>query len=163
MINIPITIILSFFLGVFLCFFIKRRRIADAQKTKLKTKNSKVKKIKIATPQLAITRAISVRQPYAEMIILGLKKEEYRSIPTNIRERIYIYASNTLDFDKDYFKQTGKKEEDLERGYLIGTVEIVECKGTKEKGFAWQLENPERLITPIKPLKKPQPVWFKPF
>lgn len=28
-----------------------------------------------------VKRAISVRQPYAEMIMLGLKNEEYRSIP----------------------------------------------------------------------------------
>ena len=38
-------------------------------------------------------RAISIRQPYVELIFRGEKKAEYRSIPTNIRERVYIYAS----------------------------------------------------------------------
>lgn len=37
-------------------------------------------------------RALSIRQPYAEQILRGKKKIEYRSRPTNIRERVYIYA-----------------------------------------------------------------------
>ena len=37
-------------------------------------------------------RALSVRQPYAELILRGEKKIEYRSKPTNIRERVYLYA-----------------------------------------------------------------------
>lgn len=40
-----------------------------------------------------ITRAISIRQPFVELILRGLKKREYRSKPTNIRERVYLYAS----------------------------------------------------------------------
>lgn len=39
------------------------------------------------------TRAISVRQPYVEMILRGIKKSEYRSQLTHIRERVYLYAS----------------------------------------------------------------------
>ena len=38
-------------------------------------------------------RALSIRQPYAEQILRGTKTIEYRSVKTNIRERIYIYAS----------------------------------------------------------------------
>jgi hypothetical protein len=40
-------------------------------------------------------RALSIRQPFAELIMTGKKKHEYRNIPTNIRERVYVYASNT--------------------------------------------------------------------
>ena len=40
-----------------------------------------------------IERAISIRQPYAELILRGKKKNEFRSRPTNIRERVYIYAA----------------------------------------------------------------------
>ena len=40
-------------------------------------------------------RALSIRHPYAEQILRGKKKAEYRSRPTNIRERVYIYASLT--------------------------------------------------------------------
>src|SRR5437868_6906819 len=40
-----------------------------------------------------ILRAISIRQPWVELILRGEKKEEYRSRPTTIRERVYLYAS----------------------------------------------------------------------
>jgi hypothetical protein len=38
-------------------------------------------------------RALSIRQPHAEAIMRGIKKIEYRSAPTRIRGRIYIYAA----------------------------------------------------------------------
>ncbi|MBI4768802.1 MAG: ASCH domain-containing protein [Deltaproteobacteria bacterium] len=44
---------------------------------------------------MGIARAISIRQPWVELILLGKKKAEYRSRPTKIRERVYIYASRT--------------------------------------------------------------------
>jgi hypothetical protein len=115
------------------------------------------------THQTEIVRAISVRQPYAELIMLGLKKKEYRSIKTNIRERIYIYASNTLEKDEGSLRCTNKSAAELPLGFLIGTVELTNCTGSKKDGFTWQHENPVRLETPIKPVNKPQPVWFKPF
>src|SRR4051812_3124884 len=38
--------------------------------------------------------ALSIRQPYAELIMRGIKRIEYRSRPTRIiGERFYIYAS----------------------------------------------------------------------
>ena len=40
------------------------------------------------------TRALSIRQPYAEQILRGEKTIEYRSRPTKIiGERFYIYAA----------------------------------------------------------------------
>jgi hypothetical protein len=39
-------------------------------------------------------RALSIRQPYAELILRGIKPNEFRSRPTKrIGERFYIYAS----------------------------------------------------------------------
>jgi len=39
-------------------------------------------------------RALSIRQPYAELILRGIKTVEYRSRPTRIAgERFYIFAS----------------------------------------------------------------------
>ena len=41
-------------------------------------------------------RALSIRQPYAELILRGIKTIEYRSRPTRIiGERFYIYAART--------------------------------------------------------------------
>lgn len=112
---------------------------------------------------MGTTRAISVRQPFAELIMQGVKTEEYRSIPTNIRERIYIYASNTLINDQGGIKRTKKSIDELPLGFIIGSIELIACTGSKERGFIWKLKNPIRFEHPIKPKNKPQPVWFKPF
>lgn len=111
-----------------------------------------------------ITRALSVRQPYAELIMRGKKKIEYRSRPTRIRERVYIYASKSLEV-REEFEKLGLKPGDLPTGVIVGTVEIVGC--TKGKGksswYEWHLAKPVRLKKPIKPKNHPQPVWFLPF
>jgi len=106
-------------------------------------------------------RALSVRQPYAESIMRGTKKFEYRSRPTKIRGRVYIYASKTPGYE-EYFKKMKAKPGDFPVGVLIGTVEIVDCKG-EEGDYRWKLANPQRLKKPIAPERHPQPVWFKPF
>jgi hypothetical protein len=110
------------------------------------------------TPQ----RAISIRQPYAEEIMRGLKVGEFRSVPTNIRERVYVYASQKPGDPSDY--DLGASPEDLPRGVLVGTVEIVDCKWwAEEKCFAYCLANPKRLRRHLKPKQRPQPIWFYPF
>lgn len=38
-------------------------------------------------------RALSVRQPYAELIMREEKRVKYRSKPTRIMERVYVYAT----------------------------------------------------------------------
>jgi hypothetical protein len=103
-------------------------------------------------------RAISVRQPYAEQILRGTKRFEYRSIRTNIRERVYIYASLRPADDTEPTECQG-----LPRGVIVGTVEIAGCGEDGNGGFAWVLKEPRRLDVPIKPRKQPQPVWFNPF
>ncbi len=105
--------------------------------------------------------ALSVRQPYAELIMRGQKKIEYRSLVTRKRGRVYIYASLTPGPDYE-FQRLNLKPGDLPTGVLIGTVEVTDCK--KRWGeYEWYLANPERLETLVKPERKPQPVWFIPF
>ena len=105
--------------------------------------------------------ALSIRQPYAELIMRFEKRFEYRSQPTHKRERVYIYASKTPG-DKRDFEDLGIRPGDLPTGVLIGTVEITGCTGVPGD-YEWQLANPERLSELIKPKKHPQPVWFIPF
>lgn len=104
--------------------------------------------------------ALSVRQPFAEQIMRGTKRIEYRGIKTNIRGRVYIYAS--LKPRIDAYEKMKVEPGTFPAGVLIGTVEIVDCK---EKGgeFHWILANPQRVKKFIKPETQPQPVWFKPF
>lgn len=37
-----------------------------------------------------IVRAISIRQPYVELILRGQKWREYRSVATTMRGRVYL-------------------------------------------------------------------------
>jgi hypothetical protein len=106
-------------------------------------------------------RALSIHQPYAELILRGLKKIEYRSMVTHIRGRIFIYASltpgNIYDWDDLHMKPG-----DLPTGVLVGTVEIIDCTG-ESGNYQWHLAKPERLERNLKPQKHPQPSWFNPF
>lgn len=111
----------------------------------------------------AITRAISIRQPDVEQILRGVKVREYRSVPTNIRERVYIYASkhrgNWFEYDL-----LGFEPEDLPRGLLVGTVEITGCEWFPQGDcYAYLLKNPKRIARPLEPANQPQPIWFRPF
>jgi hypothetical protein len=103
-------------------------------------------------------RALSIRQPYAEQILRGNKKIEYRSRPTNMRERVYIYASLTPG-DADDWHAMQMEPGDLPTGVLVGTVGISDCTG-KSGDYRWHLAKPDRLKRHLKPKKHPQPVWF---
>lgn len=124
-------------------------------------------------------KALSIRQPFAERILIGTKKIEYRSVKTNFRGRVYIYSSQKTSYEKDVF--SGKKVTqagipNFPTGVIVGSVKIVDCvpvqyvakdKLTGEEYIAteyqWILENPKRLKHPLKPTKKPQPIFFNPF
>jgi len=106
-------------------------------------------------------RALSICQPYAEEILRGTKKFEYRSTRTKIlNERVYIYAS-LKPGDPKRFKKLGLDIGDLPTGVLVGTMEIEGCQPT-EDGWAWKIRDPRRLNRRRRPRGKPQPVWFYP-
>lgn len=101
-------------------------------------------------------RALSIRQPWAEHILLGEKTVEYRSRPTKVRGRVYVYASLAKPEAGDPVSH------DFPRGLIVGTVEVTACDGSDGE-YEWQLCNPERLSEPLAPQEQPQPVWFYPF
>ena len=109
-------------------------------------------------------KALSIRQPHAEAIMLGVKTTEYRSGPTRIRGRILIYASLGRYSREDEAEMTaeygiaGVTCNEMPRGVLIGTADLYDCKDGE-----WYLREPARLQTPVKPQKRPQPDWFDPF
>jgi len=110
---------------------------------------------------MRIRRALSIKQPYAERIMRGRKTEEYRTIKTNIRERVYVYASKAPG-PKSVWQKYGYKRGSLPVGVLVGSVEITDCK-KRSIGYAWTLARPRRAVRLIKPRNRPQPVWFHPF
>ena len=97
--------------------------------------------------------AFSVHQPYAEQILRGTKKYEYRTIPTRIRGRVYVYA--TLKSPVSLCR--------LPRGRILGTVEVIACEWSSNlRCYRWKLAAPRR-IRPRIPKNHPQSVWFYPF
>lgn len=112
-------------------------------------------------------RAISIRQPWAELVLQGKKRIEYRSRPTRIRGRVYVYASlaSTAWATGDW-RKVRRTPGDLPVGKLVGTVEIVGCRSQKvgrSREYHWLLARPRRLTRPIKPRRHAQPVFFWPF
>ncbi|MBX9653614.1 ASCH domain-containing protein [bacterium] len=109
-------------------------------------------------------RALSIRQPHAEAIMREIKRIEYRSGPTKVRGRIFIYASKGRYSEQDESKWMKKYRitdincDDLPRGMLIGTVELFDCDGGQ-----WHLRRPERASKLVPPINQPQPIWFYPF
>ena len=107
-------------------------------------------------------RALSIRQPYAEMILRGEKTIEYRSRPTRlIGQRFYIYAA------RKWAGVNGHASEDIQpgdapTGVIVGTATITKCE-RNHAGYEWHLSDVKRLPKPRKPKGRPQPVWFKPF
>lgn len=132
-------------------------------------------------------RALSIRQPYAELILRGIKTVEYRSRPTRIiDERFWIYASkgaavlpvwsNDLDVAAppawmlELAKQVGliRVDAELPRGVIVGSavidrVETISGVDGSPDTFGWHLADIRRETTLRKPDRHPQPAWFYPF
>lgn len=103
--------------------------------------------------------AISIRQPWAEQIMRGTKRIEYRSTATKkVNQRVYVYASLIVeDREEKEFRRLGWSRGDLPAGVLIGTIEFSACTGTKGS-YEWHIRHPKRLARLRNPQGKPQPV-----
>lgn len=110
------------------------------------------------------TRALSVRQPFAELIMRRIKKVEYRPMLTHIRERVYVYASKakTGSYAHKAWRQVGLEEGDLPTGVIVGSVELTKCTG-RTGDYRWHLAHPQRAKTMRRPTGRPQPSFFFPF
>ena len=70
-------------------------------------------------------KVLTVKEPWASLIINGYKKYEFRSLKTSYRGKILIHAGksiekNNLDLFNDY-------NLDYSFGYIIGEVELEDC------------------------------------
>lgn len=108
------------------------------------------------TPSLKKLKAISVRQPWAWLIVNGYKDIENRKWPTNVRGPVLIHAGiNLRDFNegcaiyiKDKYGVDIPQEADV--GGIIGVVDIADCVEKHPSPwfrgkFGWVLSKPRRL------------------
>ena len=121
-------------------------------------------------------KAITIKQPYANLIVDGIKDIENRSWATKYRGRILIHAAAKpikLAFEvcgeatvREIAMATSlnhAEENDL-FGCIIGSVEIVDCVQHHISEWAipfdyhWVLANPIRFLEPI-PVKGKLSLW----
>jgi len=120
-------------------------------------------------------KVLSVKNPWAYLIIFGGKDIENRVRKTNYRGRIAIHCSRESDeaaYDliwtnkdiKKIFEELRAKRTEIEKlnGKIIGTVELYNCSypaltaiaypspwGEMESPWHWWLKKPEPLAEPI--------------
>lgn len=123
-------------------------------------------------------RALSIRQPWASLILKCRKDIENRTWPTRYRGRILIHAAKGLTRDEHEdaiafaveairndpqnagatrnvtLRELGFAFEDLPRGGIIGSVEIVDCVSSSTS--PWFI-GPQGFV-----LRDPQPLPFRP-
>jgi hypothetical protein len=108
--------------------------------------------------------ALSIRQPWAELIMQGRKTLEIRTWKAGYRGPIWIHTGLHVDEALD----TRFALRDLFRGGLIGVVELKSIEPVDEIGweawrdrhldfgpfkqglFVWVLSNPKRLHSPVR-------------
>lgn len=131
-------------------------------------------------------RALSIRQPYAELILRGEKTIEYRTRATTIvDEAFYIYAagkwppakakqavwSSDLSMpggdDLPWLAEMARGLQlfpgDLPTGVLVGQATIERVTQRSDGMYEWHLANVQRLAEQRKPDGHPQPTWWRPF
>ena len=112
-------------------------------------------------------KVLTIKEPWATLIIEGHKKYEFRSWKTNYRGKILIHAGMSIENDVlERFKDYNLK---CSKGAIIGEAEITDCilvdesfnKTIKEldpivygrsnhvENYAWKLENIIKYDEPI--------------
>jgi hypothetical protein len=106
-------------------------------------------------------KALSFRQPWAELILQGRKTLDLRTYPTHYRGPLAIHASKTVE--REACRRYGLDPNELTTGGVVGIVELVEVVPLTENDYnqrqaehlagrayrdgmhGWVLRDPQRL------------------
>ena len=106
-------------------------------------------------------RALSIRQPWAWLVVSGYKDVENRTWATRFRGRVYVHAgraampAGSFPAQEEYIRRAGIWiPEDLPRGAIVGEVDIVDCVELAESPwfcgpYGWVVAEPLRYEVPI--------------
>ena len=113
-------------------------------------------------------KVLTIKQPWASLIIQGYKRFEFRSWQTKYRGELLIHAGKGID--KEAVKRLEKYiPEDMPLGKIIGKVKLVDCikmspefkeillKENKDiytdssfkENYGWKLTNIQKFDEPI--------------
>lgn len=70
-------------------------------------------------------KVLTIKQPYASLIIAGIKEYEFRTWKTNYRGDILIHAGKSID--KSAIKKYEKYNLEYPTGCIIGIVNLEDC------------------------------------
>lgn len=121
-------------------------------------------------------KVLTIKEPWATLIIEGYKKYEFRSWKTNYRGKILIHAG--LSLEKDQLEKFKDYNLECSKGMIIGEAELVDCilvtdefdKELKSidpivygnsghvQNYAWKLENVKKYDEGI-PVKGKLGLW----
>lgn len=119
-------------------------------------------------------KALTIKQPWASLIVEGIKDIENRTWRTNYRGRIYVHCSKPTKFDvKMTDPQTIAAMPVLKQafdgtmpfGAIIGEVDIIDCVQNHPSAWAeqgawnWVLANPVKYDRPILNVKGALSFW----
>ena len=101
-------------------------------------------------------KVLTVRQPWASLIVAGIKDIENRSWSTKYRGKLGIHAGMRVDMEalEEHGHLLG--DQPVPRGALIGSVTLVDCiQGSKspwaDRGlWHWVLRDARTLVHPRK-------------
>ena len=112
-------------------------------------------------------KVLTIKEPWATLIIEGYKKYEFRSWKTKYRGKILIHAG--MSVEKDMVEIFKEYDLSYSKGAIIGEAEIVDCilvdkefdkklrkinktvygKSNHVETYAWKLENVVKYDEPI--------------
>ena len=121
-------------------------------------------------------KALTIKEPWASLIIEEYKKYEFRSWKTKYRGKILIHAGCSVE--KDMMKRFSDYNINVNPGYIIGHATIVDCilvdeefnkklrnidpvvygRSNHTETYAWKLENVVKYEKPI-PCKGKLGLW----
>ena len=121
-------------------------------------------------------KVLTIKQPWAELIIDGYKKYEFRGWKTKYRGKILIHAGMSLE--KDMMIRFKDYNLDYTLGVIIGEADLVDCilvdkkfneelrninpivygRSNHVENYAWKLENIIKYDEPI-PCKGQLGLW----
>lgn len=121
-------------------------------------------------------KVLTIKEPWATLIIDGYKKYEFRSWKLNYRGKILIHAG--MSSESDMLEKFKNYDLSYSKGEIIGEAELTDCilvdeefekellnldstvygRGPKVGCYAWKLENVVKYDTKI-PVKGKLGLW----
>lgn len=112
-------------------------------------------------------KVLTIKEPWATLIIDGHKQYEFRSWKTNYRGKILIHAGKSLE--NDMLKRFKDYNLNCSRGAIVGEADIVDCilvsnefnkkliekdpivygRSNHVETYAWELKNIVKYDNPI--------------